>query len=271
MLGRRQLLRAGIAGSALSIPWPATARAATVDPGSSELIVSDATPMVETAAGSVRGYGRAGIHCFKGIPYAASTAGAARFGPPDPPPSWTGVRSALTYGPVCPQPVRQDRAFESLAFMFAWDDGYPAEDCLRVNVWTPGPGDGGRRPVMLWIHGGWFQAGSEWNPGIVDAGVTDWTLEGVARRLGPLLGDRAGAVLEVYRRGNPQARPFELYALIISARLAAVGQAEARPRSAPRRSLSTGSAGRRRCSTDGRWPFTAPSCPSSSTIPTTAP
>jgi para-nitrobenzyl esterase len=68
----------------------------------------------------------------------------------------------------------------------------------------------------------------EWNPGIVDPGVAGWTLEEVARRLRPRFGERAGAILEAYRHGNPGARPFELYALIISARIDAVAQAEAK-------------------------------------------
>jgi carboxylesterase type B len=44
--------------------------------------------------------------------------------------------------------------------MFAWDDGVQGDDCLRVNVWTPGINDGKKRPVMVWLHGGGFVAGS---------------------------------------------------------------------------------------------------------------
>ena len=46
------------------------------------------------------------------------------------------------------------------AFAFNWDDGYPDENCLRVNIWTPGLKDGKKRPVMVWLHGGGYSAGS---------------------------------------------------------------------------------------------------------------
>ena len=46
------------------------------------------------------------------------------------------------------------------AFLFQWDDGQPGEDCLRLNVWTPGANDGKKRPVMVWLHGGGWAAGS---------------------------------------------------------------------------------------------------------------
>ena len=66
----------------------------------------------------------------------------------------------MSYGPVCPQPVRGGWAFDRLAFLYDWDDGYPGEDCLRLNVWTPGAGDRSKRPVMVWLHGGGYEAGS---------------------------------------------------------------------------------------------------------------
>jgi para-nitrobenzyl esterase len=116
--------------------------------------------IVETNAGKVQGYIRNGIYIYKGIPYAGNTAGANRFMPPTKPTSWTGVRSALAYGPTCPTVPRAGWANDEEKFLMDWSDGIPGEDCLRVNVWTPGVNDNKKRPVMFWIHGGGFTSGS---------------------------------------------------------------------------------------------------------------
>ncbi len=116
--------------------------------------------VVETTAGRVRGFVRNGIYTFKGIPYGASTEGNARFVPAVKPARWSGVRSCLAYGPVCPQRARTGWAVDENAFMFEWDDGQPGEDCLRANVWSPGINDNRKRPVMVWLHGGGFSGGS---------------------------------------------------------------------------------------------------------------
>jgi para-nitrobenzyl esterase len=116
--------------------------------------------VVETDSGKVAGYIRNGIFTFKGIPYADSTEGVNRFMPPRKPKPWSGVRSSRQYGPVSPQGHREGWAHDEEAFTFAWDDGVQGEDCLRVNVWTPGIHDGKKRPVMVWLHGGGFVAGS---------------------------------------------------------------------------------------------------------------
>jgi len=88
---------------------------------------------------------------FKGIPYGGSTA-ATRFRPPVPPAGWVGERDALAYPPMAPQPAI------SLGGLFAsWTfDKEMSEDCLALNLWTPAVGDGARRPVMVWLHGGDF-------------------------------------------------------------------------------------------------------------------
>jgi para-nitrobenzyl esterase len=126
----------------------------------SSVIAQDERPIVATSAGKVAGYVRKGIFTFKGIPYGDTTEGANRFVPPVKPKAWSGVRSSRQHGPVAPQGARAGWANDEEAFMFSWDDGIQGEDCLRINVWTPGVNDNKKRPVMVWLHGGGFAAGS---------------------------------------------------------------------------------------------------------------
>lgn len=108
------------------------------------------------SSGRVAGYLENGIYTFKGIPYAE----AGRFELAHAPQSWQGVRSSRSYGPTCPQDVRTGWEDDASAFYFRWNDGFAGEDCLRINIWSPGLNDGKKRPVMFWIHGGGFAAGS---------------------------------------------------------------------------------------------------------------
>ena len=158
---RRFLQSAAFAGAAsLAVPAGTVATPPVAKrPRATVSAYGDAN-IIDTTYGRVRGSERDGIHIFRGIPYGADTGGKARFLPAAKPPAWTGVRSSLWYGPVCPQQVRAGWAQDEAAFITQWDDGYPTEDCLRVNVWTPGINDNRKRAVLVWMHGGGYVAGS---------------------------------------------------------------------------------------------------------------
>jgi para-nitrobenzyl esterase len=115
--------------------------------------------VVETDKGRVRGFISSGIRTFKGIPYGASTAGKARFLPGRPADSWTHTRDAFSFGDTCPQykPFGGVR----MGFLLNMRYGAASEDCLNLNVWTPDV-SAGKRPVMVWIHGGSFRSGSSY-------------------------------------------------------------------------------------------------------------
>lgn len=112
-------------------------------------VLSTDSPVASTRSGKVRGYVDSGINVFKGIRYGADTA-KRRFMPPAPPEPWPEVREALAYGSSAPQPSRST--------------DQPNEDCLFLNVWTPGLRDGRNRPVMFYIHGGAYNNGSGSSP-----------------------------------------------------------------------------------------------------------
>ena len=124
------------------------------------VVASDSNAVVETTAGKIRGYTQNGVFTFKGVPYAASTAGSARFLPPAKPKPWAGVRSSMAFGPACPQYGWIDSSLDEMAWLLEPDHGPQDEDCLRLNLWTPGIRDGKKRPVMVWFHGGAFSSGS---------------------------------------------------------------------------------------------------------------
>jgi para-nitrobenzyl esterase len=99
------------------------------------------SPIATSTAGRIRGFRDADIYGFKGVPYGADTA-TRRFLPPVAPQPWTGIRDALEFASIAPQP--SDRAV--------------SEDCLHLNIWTPGLRDGRKRPVLVWFHPGGYSS-----------------------------------------------------------------------------------------------------------------
>ena len=130
-------------------------------------------PVVGTANGAVRGTSSGLVDEFLGIPYAAPPVGALRWQPPQPAASWPAVRDATQFAPHCPQPGSP------------FGQASTSEDCLFLNVFTPGQG-GARHPVMVWIHGGALVSGesNDYSPAkLVEDGVTVVTIN---YRLGAL-------------------------------------------------------------------------------------
>jgi para-nitrobenzyl esterase len=133
-----------------------TAAAAVLGSGVFREAVAAGEPVAETAAGKVRGVMKGNVYAFRGIPYGASTAGANRFMPPQKPKPWSGVKDAIEFGGRSPQTMPGIEPPEVLAT----DPREPlSEDCLVLNVWTQGLRSG-KRPVMVWLHGGGFTGGS---------------------------------------------------------------------------------------------------------------
>lgn len=139
----------------------------------------DATnPVAKTTAGRVSGVVENGINVFRGVPYGGDTA-KTRFRPPVPPEKWSGVKECVSFTTMAPQQVggrltvggavrgsaaagvsAVPRTSASGVPGAVRDRGVQSEDCLHLNVWTPGLRDGKKRAVMFYIHGGAYNNGT---------------------------------------------------------------------------------------------------------------
>ena len=157
-----QALGTGSAGVAMSMA--ATAAGPTSGTAKNNegqlLLVGDNIALTNTQYGRVRGYVLRGIHYFLGMPYGADTSGANRFMPPQKPKPWSDILPALWWGNSAPQNIDNRYSNEFASFRDHWNYYDVNEDCLRINVFTPGVNDGKKRPVLFWIHGGGFTNGN---------------------------------------------------------------------------------------------------------------
>ncbi|MET0654834.1 MAG: carboxylesterase/lipase family protein [Pseudoxanthomonas sp.] len=121
------------------------------------------SPLVAVGSGTLEGRREKGLETFRGIPFAAPPVGPLRWREPQPAIAWNGVRKADTYAASCMQK-------SGIPVSAGGTDGRLSEDCLYLNIWTPASGDAGRRPVMVWIHGGALVYGSG-NVALYDGGA----------------------------------------------------------------------------------------------------
>ncbi len=113
---------------------------------------ASSAPQVKIRTGTVEGKDAGSVHAFLGIPYAIPPVGDLRWKPPVPAAKWSGVKKATDFGPHC----MQGRVFGDMTFR----DSGGSEDCLTLNVWTPANPSSKNLPVMVWIYGGGFVAGT---------------------------------------------------------------------------------------------------------------
>jgi len=124
------------------------------------IFIGDKIAVADTTNGKIRGFIHRDIYNFLGIPYGANTAGKNRFMPPQKPDPWNDIYPAVYWPNSAPQLLDNFYANRYLAFTDYWHYDDVSENCLGINVWTPGYNDGTKRPVLLWLHGGGFTSGN---------------------------------------------------------------------------------------------------------------
>ena len=159
-------------------------------------------PILETKNGKLQGVERNGMVMFKNIPYAAPPVADLRWRPPQPAPSWVGVRDASKFGQACMQPFVDGLSNELVP---------GSEDCLKLNVFAPKGAK--NRPVMFWIHGGGLLTGSATEPyyepvGLVAEGVILVSIDYRLGRLGFF------APKELVEEARKNGEPFGNYGIM---------------------------------------------------------
>ena len=154
-LGRRSLLKSSLLGSGALVAGGFLGGLLPAAWAADEASKFEG-PVVETTSGKIRGVLQGGTQTFRGIPYGASTAASNRFMAPRKPEPWTGIREAFQNGPTAPQLGGPANAL----ILNHKEPAVQGEDCLVMNVFTPGVNDGRKRPIMVWLHGGGFATGA---------------------------------------------------------------------------------------------------------------
>jgi para-nitrobenzyl esterase len=160
-----QNLGAGAAGltlgtSAISLTSCTSTSSKKEDEDGQILFIGDNIAVADTINGKVRGFIHRDIYNFLGIPYGANTTGKNRFMPPQKTDPWKEVYPAVYWPNAAPQMLDNFYANRYLAFTDYWHYDDVSENCLGINVWSPGYKDNTKRPVLLWIHGGGFSSGN---------------------------------------------------------------------------------------------------------------
>ena len=158
---RRNFIQSlGLGAATLSVgSSPLNSPSAAVSNDDQLLFVGDNIAVANTEYGKIRGFVLRGINQFLGIPYGADTSGKNRFMPPVKPAAWKEIKPCVWWGNTAPQIMEKRYANAYASFVDHWNYDDVSEDCLKLNVWTPAL-DSGKRPVVVWLHGGGFTNGN---------------------------------------------------------------------------------------------------------------
>ena len=158
---RRNFIQSlGLGAATLSVgSSPLNSPVAAASSDDQLLFVGDNIAVADTEYGKIRGFVLRGVHQFLGIPYGADTSGKNRFMPPVKPAAWKEIKPCVWWGNTAPQIMDKRYSNAYASFVDHWNYDDVSEDCLKLNVWTPAI-DSGKRPVVVWLHGGGFTNGN---------------------------------------------------------------------------------------------------------------